>query len=116
MALLTTATSCYRQRHDVIIYLAWNDGAKILSHPGRWDTLGWDNISPVLQIMDTYLSPKGENISPDVQILGTYLSLVGKNYFSTDSFKSVIVYGPSEMLVYQNNVLYNYLITLYLIL
>ena len=33
MAPLPTTTSCYWLRRDVIIYLALNDGAKMLSHP-----------------------------------------------------------------------------------
>ena len=33
MAPLPTITSCYWLRRDVIIYLALNDGAKMLSHP-----------------------------------------------------------------------------------
>ena len=62
MAPLPVETSCYWQRHDVIIYLAQNDGAKMLSTPWGWDTLGWDNISLDVQMLGTYLSPVGENV------------------------------------------------------
>ena len=49
---LPMVTSCYRKYHDVIMYLARNDGAKMLSHPRDWwYTLGWDNISPDVQIV-----------------------------------------------------------------
>ena len=34
MTSLPMATSSSWQRHDAIIYLARNDGAKMLSHPG----------------------------------------------------------------------------------
>ena len=54
------ATSSSWQHHDVIIYMARNDGAKMLSQPRGWDTLGWDNISPDVQISGTDLSPVGE--------------------------------------------------------
>ena len=46
-----------------------------------WDTIGWDNISPDVQILGIDLSPVGENISPDVQILGIDLSPVGETWY-----------------------------------
>ena len=44
MAGLPMVTSCSSQHHDIIIYLVWNDGAKMLSHSGGWETLGWQHF------------------------------------------------------------------------
>ena len=56
MTPLPIVESCSWQRHGVIIYLAQNNGAKKLSQPGGWETLGWDNISWEVQILGTDLS------------------------------------------------------------
>ena len=72
MAPLPIITQCYWQRHDVIIYLARNDGAKIMSPTGGWDTLEWDNISQDVQILGTYLSPVGEISVRRPSILGRW--------------------------------------------
>ena len=96
MASLPTTTSCYWLRRDVIIYLALNDGAKMLSHPrvrhhrmrqhlSRHAKFGYRSVSsgrmtcPFPGIFGTVLSTVRENISQDVQILGTNLSSVGEH-------------------------------------